>query len=116
MEGMRGMGGTFNLARVFGVIADALGDQDCIVAGPRRRSYVEIADGATRIASYLNGRGLGVHAEREELAGHQSGQDHLALALYNRSEYLEGMIRTYGARVAPFNVNYPMWARSCVTF
>jgi hypothetical protein len=36
-------------------------------------------------------RGLGVHtAARATLAGHESGQDHVALALYNGNEYLEG--------------------------
>ena len=40
------------------------------------------------------------------LAGHESGQDHLGLYLYNGNEYLEGMIGAYMARVAPFNVNY----------
>ena len=48
----------------------------------------------------------GVRTEREHLAGHESGQDHLALALYNGNEYLEGMLGSYRARVAPFNVNY----------
>ena len=40
------------------------------------------------------------------MAGHRSGQDHVALALYNGNEYLEGMVGAYRARVAPFNVNY----------
>src|SRR6202034_3847693 len=44
--------------------------------------------------------------ERSGLAGHESGQDHVALALYNGNEYLEGMLGSYRARVAPFNVNY----------
>ena len=30
----------------------------------------------------------------------------MALALYNGNEYLEGMLGSYRARVAPFNVNY----------
>ena len=30
----------------------------------------------------------------------------MALALYNGNEYLEGMLGSYAARVAPFNVNY----------
>src|SRR5690606_15774818 len=44
--------------------------------------------------------------ERSELAPWESGQDHLALYLYNGHEYLEGMLGAYKARVAPFNVNY----------
>ena len=51
-------------------------------------------------------RGLGVHTERTELAGHESGQDHLGIYLYNGNEYLEAMLGAFMARVAPFNVNY----------
>ena len=47
-----------------------------------------------------------MHGERSDLAGHESGQDHLGLYLYNGNEYLEGMLGAYKARVAPFNVNY----------
>ena len=39
-------------------------------------------------------------------AGHESGQDHLACYLHNGNEYLEAMLGSYKARVAPFNVNY----------
>src|SRR5206468_5067773 len=50
--------------------------------------------------------GLGCHRERTELEGWESGQDHVALYLYNCPEYLEGMIGAYKARTVPFNVNY----------
>jgi 3-oxocholest-4-en-26-oate---CoA ligase len=40
------------------------------------------------------------------LAGHESGQDHLGIYLRNGNEYLEAMIGSYRARVAPFNVSY----------
>ena len=64
------------------------------------------AERSRRLASYLHGRGLGVNQERADLQGWESGQDHVALALYNGNEYLEGMLGSYRARVAPFNVNY----------
>jgi fatty-acyl-CoA synthase len=96
----------FNLALTFETVARVLADRDCVVWGERRVTYAELAERARRLASYLHDRGLGVHAERDGLAGHESGQDHLALALYNSNEYLEGMIGAYRARVAPFNVNY----------
>ena len=51
-------------------------------------------------------RGLRVRRERAGLAGHESGQEHLALYLYNGNEYLEGMLGAFMARVAPLNVNY----------
>ena len=39
----------------------------------------------------------------------------MALALYNGNEYLEGMLGSYRARVAPFNVTTATWARSFAT-
>ena len=58
------------------------------------------------VAHYLVSRGLGCHIERDRLAGHQSGQDHVGLYMRNGNEYLEAMVAGYRARVAPFNVNF----------
>ncbi len=96
----------FNLARAFDTLVESLADQSCIVWRDRRLTYGQVAERAKRLASYLHGRGLIVHTERRDLRGWESGQDHVALALYNGNEYLEGMLGSYGARLAPFNVNY----------
>ncbi len=96
----------FNLAKVFDTLVDSLADRECVIWRDRRLTYAEVADRSRRLGSYLHARGLGVRTEREHLAGHESGQDHLALALYNGNEYLEGMLGAFGARLAPFNVNY----------
>jgi len=96
----------FNLALTFETAAGAVGDRECLVWRDRRITYAQLAERARRLASHLHARGLGVNTERAGLAGHESGQDHLALALYNGNEYLESMIGAYRARVAPFNVNY----------
>jgi fatty-acyl-CoA synthase len=96
----------FNLAKAFDTLVDPLADREAIVWRDRRLSFADVAERSKRLASYLNGRGLTVHRERSELTGWESGQDHLALALYNGNEYLEGMLGSYRARVAPFNVNY----------
>ena len=56
----------------------------------RRLSYADLQERSRRLASYLHGKGLGVHRERADLAGWESGQDHVALALYNGNEYLGG--------------------------
>ena len=82
-------------------------DRECIVWKDLRLTYAQVAERARRLASYLNAQGLGVRQEREgNLAGHESGQDHVALALYNGNEYLEGMLGCYRARLGAFNVNY----------
>ncbi|HTM84418.1 MAG TPA: AMP-binding protein, partial [Mycobacterium sp.] len=96
----------FNLAQVFSAVAAAVPDRDCVVFGDRRFSYAQIEDRSRRLARALHERGLGARRERSELAGHESGQSHLALYLANGNEYLEGMLGAFYARVAPFNVNY----------
>ncbi|MEB3064880.1 acyl-CoA synthetase [[Mycobacterium] zoologicum] len=96
----------FNLAQVFTAVAQAVPDRVCIVFGDRRFSYRQVEDRSRRLARALHERGLGLRRERSELAGHESGQSHLALYLANGNEYLEGMLGAFYARVAPFNVNY----------
>ena len=96
----------FNLAVVFNAVATTVPDRDCIVFGDRRLTFAEIDDRTARLARVLHDWGLGARCERSELAGHQSGQAHLALYMTNANEYVEGMLGAYRARVAPFNVNY----------
>ena len=96
----------FNLGTVFTTLAETLPDREFLVAKERRLTYAETAERARRLASYLHSHGLGATKERSVLGGHESGQSHVALALYNGTEYLEGMIGSYLARCAPFNVNY----------
>jgi fatty-acyl-CoA synthase len=96
----------FNLARVFDTVAEAVPDREAIVWGDRRWTFGELADRSHRLATYLRSQGLGLHRDRSDLAGHESGQDHLGIYLYNGNEYIETMLAAFGARVAPFNVNY----------
>jgi len=96
----------FNLGRVFETVAGVVPERECIVFGERRLSYADVRGRARRLASYLHARGLGLHTDRAGLAGHESGQDHVGLYLYNGNEFLEGMIGAYLSRVAPFNVNF----------
>lgn len=96
----------FNLAQVFGAVAAANPDRDCIVFGDRRFTFAQTAERSRRFANALHQWGFGVRQERSELALHESGQTHLGLYLANCNEFLEGMLGAYLARVAPFNVNY----------
>ncbi len=95
-----------NLGHIHEAIAAAVPDRECIVFRDRRLTFGQVADRTRRIASLLRAHGLGCHTERSALRGWESGQDHLALYLYNGNEYLEGMLGAFKARVAPFNVNY----------
>ncbi|MET0144996.1 MAG: acyl-CoA synthetase [Ilumatobacteraceae bacterium] len=78
----------------------------CLVAGERRLTWAEVSAHTNRLAHHLLDAGLGCRTERDVLAGHESGQDHLAIYLHNGVEYLESMVGAWKARVAPLNVNY----------
>ncbi|MGX1811179.1 acyl-CoA synthetase [Nocardia sp. NPDC055321] len=96
----------FTLADAADAAAAALPDRDLVVQGDRRHTYAEIAERSKRLAAYLQSRGLGCHSERDVLPGHEVGQDLLGIYAYNGNEYVESLVGSFRARVAPFNVNY----------
>ena len=96
----------FSFSEVSEAIAAAIPEREAIVFRDRRITFAGLAERSRRFANFLLDRGLRVHRERSELQGHESGQDHLALYLYNGNEYLEAMLGAFKARVAPLNVNY----------
>ncbi len=87
-------------------IAATRPDEVCLVFRDKRFTWQQITDRTRQLANYLNEQGLGCHTERDSLNGWESGQDHLAIYLHNGNEYLEAMLGSWKARVAPFNVNY----------
>jgi fatty-acyl-CoA synthase len=96
----------FTVPAAADISAAAIGDRDLIIQGERRLSYAQVVQRSNRLAAYLHARGMGCHTERSALAGHEVGQDLLGIYAYNGPEYVEGMIGSWRARVAPFNVNY----------
>jgi len=96
----------FTLAEINEAIAAAVPEREAIVTTGKRLTWRDLQRRTRRLANVLLGAGLGCHREREDLQPWESGQDHLALYLYNCPEYIEGMLRAYKARVVPFNVNY----------
>jgi len=96
----------FNLWSVFRAVAAAVPDRECLVQGSRRMDYRQLETRSLKLAGLLASRGLSPFAERNELKNWQSGQATLGLYLYNCPEYLEGMLGSFAARVAPFNINY----------
>ena len=96
----------FSVADVHEAIAATRPDEVCLVHRDRRLTWAELTDRTRRLANHLIEQGLGCHTERGQLQGHESGQDHLAIYLHNGTEYLEAMLGSFKARVAPFNVNY----------
>ncbi|MGZ8734897.1 MAG: AMP-binding protein, partial [Acidimicrobiia bacterium] len=59
----------------------------------RRLTFAEVDRRSTRLAHHLAGHGIGPG-------------DHVALYLYNGTEYLEAMLAAFKLRAVPVNVNY----------
>ncbi|MDV3131280.1 acyl-CoA synthetase [Mycobacterium sp. 29Ha] len=96
----------FTVPATADAVAAVIGDREFVVQGNRRYTYAQILERSNRLARYLHSRGLGAKTERSELAGHEVGQDLLGIYAYNGPEYVEAMLGSWRARVAPFNVNY----------
>jgi len=96
----------FDLPTVHDALAARLADREAIATPERRLSWAELGDRTRRFANLLVADGVTVHAERAELAPYESGQDAVALYLYNGHQYLEAMVGAFKARAVPCNVNY----------
>jgi 3-oxocholest-4-en-26-oate---CoA ligase len=83
----------YNLADLWEKVVDTVGDREALVCGTRRLSFAAVDDRANRLAHALAARGIGPG-------------DHIALYLYNGTEYLEGMLAAFKLRAVPINVNY----------
>ena len=96
----------FTVPAVAAAVAAAIGDRELVIQAGRRYTYAQIIERSNRLAAYLHSRGLGCHTERSALAGHEVGQDLVGLYAYNGNEFVEALLGAFGARVAPFNVNF----------
>ena len=96
----------FTVPAVAQAVAAAIGDREFIIQGDRRYTYAQIVERSNRLAAYLHSRGLGCHIERSALPGHEAGQDLLGVYAYNGNEFVETLLGSFAARVAPFNVNF----------
>ena len=83
----------YNLADLWERVVDTVPAREALVCGDRRLTYAETKERAHRLAHHLARQGVG--------AG-----DHVALYLYNGTEYLEGMLAAFKLRAVPVNVNY----------
>ena len=83
----------FNLADLWEAVVDAVPDREALVCGPRRLTFAGADERINRLAHVLAARGIGPG-------------DHVALYLYNGTEYLEAMLAAFKIRAVPVNVNY----------
>src|SRR3954447_9058622 len=96
----------FDLSTVFRTVAETVPDQEVLVWRDRRLTYREMDRRIDGLAHWFAGLGLGSHVPRSQLAGHDSGQDHVGLYLRNGNEYPEAWLGAFRARAIGFNVNY----------
>ena len=83
----------YNLADLWEQVVDTVPERESLICGDRRLTYAEADERANRLAHYLAAQGIGPG-------------DHVALYLYNGTEYLEGMLAAFKLRAVPVNVNY----------
>jgi acyl-CoA synthetase (AMP-forming)/AMP-acid ligase II len=83
----------YNLADLWDAVVDAVPDNEALVCGDRRLTFAQADERINRLAHALASRGVGPG-------------DHVALYLYNGTEYLEGMLAAFKIRAVPVNVNY----------
>jgi 3-oxocholest-4-en-26-oate---CoA ligase len=82
-----------NFATVLETVADARADRTAVTCGNRSLTWGRLDERASRLASFLAGRGVGAQAR-------------VAIALYNGIEYLESVFAILKAGAIPVNVNY----------
>jgi len=95
-----------NLAVLQELIAGAIAEREAIVWRDRIITFGELNRRSRQFGHILLAHRLGHHTPRSALQGWESGQDHVALYMYNCPEFLEAMYGAYKARAVPINVNY----------
>ena len=73
----------FNVAAINEAVTAAVPEREALVYRDRRFTYAQLADRANRLANVLLAHDVTVQHEREGLANWESGQDHVALYMYN---------------------------------
>lgn len=91
---------------LFDLLCRDYGDREALVWRDRRRSFVEVRDEANRFANVLAAHGVGLRADPDAVARHESPNDHVALYLRNGPEYLIAMLGAWRARASATNINY----------
>ena len=83
----------FNIADLWEKVVDTVPDREAMVCGERRLTFTTADERINQLAHALKSNGVGVG-------------DHVALYLYNGTEYLEAMLAAFKIRAVPINVNY----------
>lgn len=82
-----------SFATVLETVADVRADRVAVTHGDRSRTWQQLDERASRLASVLAGHGV-------------TRESRVAIALYNGIEYLESVLAVLKLRAVPVNVNY----------
>ena len=110
---MSSSGASFDLSTVFHAVATTIPDPGSLIWRDLDLTCHAQMDARIDGIARLDVAGAGLPTERDQLRGHQSGQDHMGLYLRSGSSTLEAMVAGYRAQVAPFNVNYRYVEEGC---
>lgn len=103
------------LSSLFDAVAGAFPERAALRFDGHTRTYAELHRRSRSLASVFRSLGLGDVRPRAQLRNWESGQDHVALYLFNGPEYIEAMLACFAARVVPCNVNYRYTERELVS-
>src|SRR5437763_6639328 len=84
---------TWNMADLFELVAAAVPDRECLVAGERRLTYRQLAERTNRLAHPLAEQGVGTGS-------------HIGIYAYNCTEWMEAFVAAMKLRAAAVNVNF----------
>jgi acyl-CoA synthetase (AMP-forming)/AMP-acid ligase II len=83
----------FNLANIFSIVVQAVGEREAIVCGKRRLTYQQLEDRTNGLARWLRAKGI------------QAG-DTVGIHAYNCNEFIEACFAAFKLKAIPVNVNY----------
>ena len=95
-----------HLAVIQELITRLIPDREAIIWREGVLSYAAFLRRCRQVGHALRTLGLGCHTERGRVDPWESGQDHVAVCMYNCPEWLEVMYGSYHARAVMVNVNY----------
>ena len=95
-----------HLAVIQELITKLIPDREAIIWREGVLTYAAFLRRCRQVGHALRTLGLGCHTERGRVDPWESGQDHVAVCMYNCPEWLEVMYGSYHARAVMVNVNY----------
>ena len=96
----------FSFSEILGAVVQKVPDRPAVVWRESVRNYGQLLARTRRFANVLVSNGMGSVRPRRELMNWESGQDHVAVCMRNRPEWLEVLLGSSEARSVAFNVNY----------